>query len=224
MRTLSRNAFAKADRLPPTLLLRNGGPASWPGRPKDAYYDRDGLFDTFSVAPGAAFPQITQMFQVPVGTNGKTKAQTNMQMAGMMANGDAFLVTGIRCELAFNSFPVDALNILQLCYLSVQFYNREFLWNTMSFFPAGGGGCLTAAANLGAASTVPSSIVSGITNGTPEIHNSFEFNDPLILEMNDRVEIDFVNPTAFTMTTAANGGVGTTIKVTLDGTRMRRTS
>lgn len=227
---LSRKNFARSCRTSAPMLLdgnsgkpfarlKNGG---W-ARPKEAYYDRDAMYDSFSVAPGVAFPQSTPMFQVPVGTNGKTKAQTNMQMAGMMANGDVFQVTGIRCIVSFNAFPVDAINILQLCFMSVVFYNHEFLWQTPMGFPGGGGGYLTAAANVGAAQAT-TNILSGFSNGVPEIHNAFEFDDPLILENNDRVEIDFVNPTGFTMTTAANGGTGCTIYVFLDGKRIRRSS
>jgi hypothetical protein len=196
---------------------------------KEAYQGEDCLYDTISIAPGAAMPSMTALFTVPSGTNGKTNAQTNMQVAGMLSNNDAFLVTGARCAISFNTHPIDAQNFVSLCWLDFKFFNREFFWGPPEMFPGGSGAYVSAASNLGTGVALAGlGPVTSVSNGVPSKHNYFSLGeDGLLLKANDRVEVDLYNPTPFNMIAGGVGGVGgngLTVRIYLDGFRVRTTA
>lgn len=215
MRQLTRDSFAPVQR--PMRLKNPTVPVG-----ANAYSNTDSLYDSFSVAQAAAFPLLTPMFQVPI-SGTKTKAQTNMRTAGTLANGETFKLRRVRCMFSSNTYPADAINILQLCSLTLQIGGRTFTEGNPAMYPAGGGGFLTAAANVG---TVPSgsNIQSGYINGSPDIRAAFKFETDIEVENNEQILVNFVAETAFNMTASASGGVGTTIYVYLDGVRLRKAS
>jgi len=210
---LSRDDFAR-----PRTPFRVKNP-SFPG---GGYDNTDFLYDSFSVAQAAAFPQMTPMFQAPISA-AKTRAQTNMRTNGTLANGEVFKLRRMRVIISSNTYPADALNILQLCRASLYVGGREFIMGPVLAFPGGGGGILTAAAQVGTAAA-GSNIQTGYCNGVPDIRNAFAFEDDIELQNNEQIQVDIVAETAFNMTAAAAGGVGTTIYVFLDGRRLRKVS
>ena len=76
---LTRHDFAKP-RMKPWRVKNPGGNLGL------GYDNTDFLYDSISVAQAAAMPNLTPMFQVP-SSGAKTKAQTNMKIGGMLANG-----------------------------------------------------------------------------------------------------------------------------------------
>jgi hypothetical protein len=67
-----------------------------------------------------------------------------------------------------------------------------------------------------------------VSNGVPSKHNYFSLGeDGLLLKANDRVEVDLYNPTPFNMIAGGVGGVGgngLTVRIYLDGFRVRTTA
>jgi hypothetical protein len=214
VRTLSRNNFARPKSAP--FRVAN------PGLPGVGYDNTDFLYDSFSVAQAAAFPPTTPMFQQSVSAS-KTRAQTNMRTPGMLVNGEVFKLRRIRVIVAHNTYPADAVNILQNCRVSLNLGGREFITGPVLAFPGGGGGLLTAAAN-NTAGLALNSVLTGFANGVPDIHNAFAFEDDVEIGNNEQIQVDLVAETAFNMTATAAGGLGTTIYVFLDGRRLRKVS
>jgi hypothetical protein len=189
----------------------------------ELYLGKDFLFDTISIAAGAAMPNKSQFFLVPIGTNGKTQAQTNMQNSGQLANNDIVWIRAMRISLSNNTNQIDAVNINQLTHFSIKFKNVEFTFGPLDQFPGGSQMYVTSAANLGTAIAVANlGPVTSVVNGVPSIHNVFEFGgDGYLLWKNDTLEVDQYLDTSFTLLTAANGGTGTTIRVSFDVVRAR---
>lgn len=186
------------------------------------YRNTDFLYDSFSVAQAAAFPAKTPMFQTAVSAS-KTLAQTNMRTSGLLANGEVFRLRRIRVLIAGNTFGADALNILQNCSLTLSMGGRPFIAGPLHAFPGGGGLNITAIANTGAPEAA-ATLRYGVSNGIPEIHNAFTFEDPIDLNNSEQIQVDIVAETAFNMTATAAGGLGTTVYVFLDGKRTRPVS
>lgn len=215
MRNLSRENFAQPKTLRPWRLKN-------PGLPGAGYDNTDFLYDSFSVAQAAAFPQKTPMFQLPV-SGAKTLAQTNMRTAGTLANGEVFRLKRMRIVVAHNTYPADAINILQLCSVSLYIGGRLFVAGPVMAFPGGVGGILSAAAQVGTA-PAGTNVQTGFSNGVADIRSAFTFEDEIQLDNNEQIEVDIVAETAFNMTVAASNGVGTTIYCYLDGRRLRKVS
>jgi hypothetical protein len=189
----------------------------------ELYLGKDFLFDTISIAPAAAMPNKSQFFLVPIGTNGKTQAQTNMQNSGQLANNDIVWIRSMRISVANNTHPIDLLNINQLTHFSIKFKNVEFTFGPLDQFPGGSQAYVTAATNLGTSVAVANlGPVTSVVNGIPSIHNVFEFGgDGYLLWKNDTIEVDQYLDTNFNLLAAANGGTGTTIRVAFDVVRAR---
>lgn len=179
---------------------------------------RDTIYDTISVAQAAAMPALLTFFTTPVGTGGKTEAQTNLYMPGQLSNNDIVLVTGIRTQFLFNVNPIDAANLMSLCWLEVVFKTKRFMIGTADTFPAGSAGQVTAATNLGTALAVAGlGPVTSFTNGVPSVHNFFSVGeDGYLIEKNDSFRLNWYTATAFNLLATAVGGMGVTIKVIYD--------
>lgn len=212
---LSRDNFAQPKSIRPWRLKN-------PGLPGAGYDNTDFLYDSFSVAQAAAFPQLTPMFQTPV-SGAKTLAQTNMRTAGTLANGEVFRLKRMRVIVAQNTYPADAVNILQLCSVKLMIGGRQFVAGPVLAFPGGGGGILSAAAQVGTA-PAGTNVQTGFSNGVADIRAAFTFEDEIPIENNEQIEVDVTAETGFNMTAAAAGGVGTTIYCFLDGRRLRKVS
>ncbi len=215
MKKLSRDNFAQPKSIRPWRLKN-------PGLPGAGYDNTDFLYDSFSVAQAAAFPQKTPMFQVPV-SGAKTLAQTNMRTAGTLANGEVFRLKRMRIIVAHNTYPADAINILQLCSAVLFIGGRQFVAGPILAFPGGGGGVLSAASQVGTAAA-GSNIQTGFSNGAADIRAAFTFEDEIQLDNNEQIEVDITAETAFNMTATAAGGLGTTLYCFLDGRRLRKVS
>jgi hypothetical protein len=184
-----------------------------------AYLNTDFFYDSFSIAPAAAMPQMTPMFQVPT-SGAKTKAQTNMKGQGVLVNQDVFAIKRMRVIISGNCYIADAMNIAQLCSVKLSVNGRDYLVGPVLAFPGAGGIQLTAAAQVGTA-PAGTNVMTGIANGDSNYKNAFTFQDEIQVKNGQQVEVDVTAETAFSMTAAVAGGVGATIYVFLDGRRLR---
>lgn len=102
------------------------------------------LYDYQTLAAAGANTQ--RFFIDPVGTGGKTLADTNMELAGQIPKGQAFLITGIQVELypgvnigsaAASSFADDIYQVYQDGLLVLQIGSKDFVTqgNLMKFAP-----------------------------------------------------------------------------------------
>lgn len=187
------------------------------------YQNSSVIFDSFSVAAAAAFPGVTTMFQVQVGSAGKTLAQTNLRASGMLENGDVFYIGAFGISLTSNTFPTDAVNILENVSVQLIIGGRTYVSGAVKLFPGGIGGNVTAAANLGTLLGA-TSIITGFSNGAKGIGAPamFTFSDPVVINANETIQVVITAETGFNMAAAAAGGTGTTLTCVMFGSRIRK--
>jgi hypothetical protein len=72
------------------------------------------LFDTFLILPGLqshlSAPDVIHLLQVPIGCQGKTEADTNMDCAGMFPAGNSFRLHRTDLKTGYQPFVLDFLN------------------------------------------------------------------------------------------------------------------
>jgi hypothetical protein len=180
---------------------------------------RDGWFyDTFSVAAGAAF--ITQlMFALPQ-SGTKLLNSTNLTgQGGQLPAGTTLMVGAIRVSISGTTVPADVQNIFTNVTFEFKVNNVPIYQATPDYFPAGFGAPTFSAAQLGTAPSGTATLTS-ITNGMPVQTAIYEFKNPYSLSSLENFVIVLTPQVAFNMV-AATGvnplGVGTTIRVYLDG-------
>lgn len=102
------------------------------------------LYDYQTLAATAVAQQ--RFFQVPIGQSGKTLSDTNMELAGNLPKGQAFLVTGLQVEVlpgvAINGttaskFADDVYTVLKGGSLKFTIGSKDFVvqGNLMKFSP-----------------------------------------------------------------------------------------
>lgn len=181
---------------------------------------RDGWFyDTFSVAAGAAMPTTTLLFQqAQSGT--KYLNSTNLTgQGGQLPAGTTLQIVRIRFSIAGTTNPADVQNIYNNVTFEFKVNNVPIYQATPDFFPAGFGAPTFSAAQVGTAPT-GSSVLTSLTNGMPVQTACYEFQNPYALGSQENFVVVLTAQVAFNMV-AATGvnpiGVGTTIRVYLDG-------
>jgi hypothetical protein len=181
---------------------------------------RDGWFyDTFTVAAGAAFPQATLMFATPQ-SGSKLLNSTNLTgQGGQLPAGTTLQVNRIRVEIANPTTQTDFANIMSNVTFEFK-VNQVPIYQAMpNYFPAGFGCPTFSAAQVG---TAPSGteVLTSTNNGMPSQNATYEFQNPYQLSSQENFVVVLTAQSAFNMV-AATGvnpiGVGTTIRVYLDG-------
>ncbi len=110
----------------------------------DAVYNP--LYDYQTLSATATSTQ--RFFQVPIGQAGKTITDTNMELAGQLPKGQAFLVTGVQVEIlpsttvgingtTASKFADDVYNVLRTGSLVFTIGSKEYIrqGNLMKFSP-----------------------------------------------------------------------------------------
>jgi len=206
-------------------LRQRAAAKDYAGRSRTAYSGEDSLYDTASIAPGTAFPGSFSFFSQGL-NNGKTYAQTNMQLGGQLSNNDAFLVLGVRFGWFSNANQIDVNFICNNTWLNWNFYNNSFFKGIPEMFPGGSMAYATAASSTALVTADVPYPITSILNGTPMKMNYFSVSEPgLLLCGNDSIAVELINAGgAYTTAAAAIGGTGLTMHVWLDGYRIRQTS
>jgi hypothetical protein len=187
-----------------------------------SYVSKDRLYDTISVAAGAAIPAQLQFFVNPA-TNGKTYSQTNLDIAQQLSNNDMAWISGIYIKPLFNIAPADAANLESLCWADILLKKQRFVYGKIGMFPGGSAGHVNSVGSLGTAVALAGlGPVTSYTNGSPNKANIFDIGDDgYLLWKNDSFTINLNNTTPFNLLAAANGGTGLTLEVGFDITRVR---
>lgn len=164
------------------------------------------LYDYQTLAAAGATSQ--RFFIDPIGSGGKTEADTNMELSGQIPKGQAFLVTGIQVELypgvviasAANDFADDIYDFYKGGYLTFKIGSKEFAsqGNLMKFPPVNRLGVSAATGNA-------ESYLYSVATG-----REFEVKD-LLLESNQNFNVE-LNELA-----AMPSGNDARIGVTLNG-------
>lgn len=177
------------------------------------------LYDTLTYATTGQ--QSLTYFQSPVGQNGKTLADTNMQAAGALPNPQQFLVTGIEIYFrpgtavstvgvpAVNEYAIDTEKFwLSPSWLTFLIGSKAYLNESplLKFPPPNGLAGWAAIAGSTTADTNQTQVSYATAAG-----ECFEMNPPVLLTTNTNFNISLNWPALITLTTAA------TVKVNLSG-------
>lgn len=183
------------------------------------------LYDTLAYAQ--AGQQSLTFFQSPVGQNGKTYADTNMQAAGALPNPQRFLVTGI--ELYF--FPGDAVAAIGASAANNYIKDVNLFWNSPAWlqffiaskpylnespllkFPPPNG--LAGWAALSDTTTAGAGQASSISYATA-CGDCFDMNPPILLTTNTNFNINLNWPALVPLALAG------TVKCNLSGLLYRK--
>lgn len=180
------------------------------------------VFDSFSIAANTAFPKTT-LFQTPVGSGGKTSAQTNMSLAGQLPAPQKLIVYAIRLFISNDTVIVDVNNILRNVSTVFTVGKKPWLEVPPLFLSAGCGAQITAAAQVGTA-PAGSAPFFATSNGSVDPRAVFTLSKPIVIESGETFSFVLNAETAFnTAAVGANpAGAGTTIYVILDGELYRQ--
>lgn len=176
------------------------------------------IYDTMTVAPNTAFPNKTSLFNVPQQGSTKNLAQTDMDIAATLVAPQVLIVKNMRVFILNNITPTDMLAI----YTNVSFtfrYNKKPIWNGVAWMLPAGGGMFMQASQVGTAPS-GSAVALSVSNGWPDISNSYARRDPITINSGEPFSTDVVAETPFN--TQANStnppGTGVTIVFALEGT------
>lgn len=182
------------------------------------------IYDSVSFAAGAAMAK-TVLFQVPIGSGGKTLAQTNMTVAGQLTAPYQMVVTAIKVYIANNTVPVDVQNLLSNVTLEFFTLTKPWLQVPLVFLPAGMGGIITATCQEGtpAAGDRPFYTTS---NGIPDPRATYLLTLPVTIGIQEGFNVTLTPQTNFNFAAAAGTtyGQGTTLQIFLDGELTRAVS
>jgi hypothetical protein len=187
------------------------GMASW----REGWY-----YDTVTVAAAAAFPQTTFMFS-QAQTGAKNLSSTNLTgQGGQMPAGITLSIKRIRVEISNLTTPADYANIVSNVTFEFKTNQVPIYQALPNFFPAGFGTPMFSAAQVGTAPT-GSSALTNINNGMPTQGATYEFEQaPYQLSSQETFVVVLTAQNTFNMVAASGTnplGVGTTIRVYLDG-------
>lgn len=184
------------------------------------------IYDSFSLAQSAAFPQ-TVMFQVQKGAGGKTLAQTNMVSSGQLQFPQRLWLCAIYFVIANNTVLADVINIQSLVSFTLNVGTKNYLQVPAGFLTAGRGAVMNCISNVGyvTAGTAGANTLTAFatSNGIQDPRAIFAMDNPFMIEYGESFNVTLNPETPFNMTanTTNPPGVGTTIQVYLDGTLYR---
>jgi hypothetical protein len=182
---------------------------------------RDGwYYDAFSFGAGAAFAK-TLTFAVPQ-SGAKFLNQTNLTgQGGQIPSGETISLRSIRIYVSNLTVPADLQNIINNVSVTFLVRNYPIYQCTPEWFPAGVGGVALSATQLGVAPAGTATITS-TSNGMPQQTAVYDLKYPYGLDSQEYFAVIFNPEVAFNMVAAAAVnplGVGTTIKVYLEGVK-----
>jgi hypothetical protein len=181
------------------------------------------IYDSFSLAQSAAFPQ-TLMFTVPKGASGKTLAQTNMTAMGQLQFPQRLWLCAIYFVIANNTVAADVINIQNLVSFTLNVGTKNYLQVPAGFLTAGRGLVMNAIQNVGQPLAAGGAVTAYATsNGIQDPRAIFSLDNPFMIEYGESFNVTLVPETPFNMTANSTNppGVGTQITVYLDGTLYR---
>ncbi len=147
-----------------------------PISPNQADYVNWVLYDRISFAASAVVPQLNKLFVTPIGTNSKTKVDTNLEQVSSLPAPQWFNCTGFSIYFNPNTAPIDLDNFLNTEYMEFWVSQKVYLEGPLDVFPQSGG--LFGGTSLGTMGAAATSYISNMTNGWPSIHNMYDVRLP----------------------------------------------
>ncbi len=176
------------------------------------------IYDSFSVAAGTAWPNVTTLFAQSQGQSGKTLAQTNMILAGTLQAPQRLYVQSYRIFTGNDTVIADLNAILRNVSVTLTIGTKPYFQGPVLLLSAGSGALVTAASQVGTAPTGSAPLFS-TSNGNPDQRSVFSLSRPIMLEEGESFSVTFRAETAFnTQANTTNpAGVGATVYFILDG-------
>lgn len=97
------------------------------------------LYDRYIVAAGSAVPVNFQLFTVPIGTNNKTKVDTNLDLVSQLPQPYWMNVTHIGFYWMPNMLLTDIINFLEQSYFEFWVNNKVYIEGPHMVYPGGAG-------------------------------------------------------------------------------------
>lgn len=134
------------------------------------------IYDRISFAAAATINQLVKLFVQPIGTNSKTKVDTNLTQVSVLEAPQWFNATGLAIYFEPNAAPIDYVNFLHTEYMEFWVSQKVYAEGPLDCFPQSSG--LMNQATLGTMSAAATSYLTNTTNGWPSIHNQFDLRLP----------------------------------------------
>lgn len=176
------------------------------------------IYDSFTVAAGTAWPNVTTLFSQSQGQSGKTLAQTNMVLAGTLQAPQRLYVQSYRLFIGNDTTITDMNAMLRNLSVTLTIGTKPYFQGPALLLSAGSGAMLTAAAQVGTAPTGSAPLFSS-SNGSPDQRSIFSLSRPFMLEEGESFSVTIRAETAFnTQANTTNpAGVGAVVYFILDG-------
>lgn len=165
------------------------------------------LYDTVVIAQAASTGTSILPFSVPISST-KTKLLTNMSKANQLPAPQRFLMRSLGFMFSATTILADQNLICENCYFEFRIDQKIYHEGRMEFYPSGLG--------IAGASTANNQQAWQIGQQTLTARRDFGDFARLISD-NLTFSLSIIFPTAQTMTTTANGGVGVSLVCVLDG-------
>lgn len=146
-----------------------------PIAPNQADYVNWILYDRISFAASAVVGQLVKLFVTPIGTNNKTKVDTNLEQVSSLPAPQWFNATGLCIFFNSNATPIDVANFLSTEYLEFWVSQKVYVEGPLDQFPSAGGMMNNSWGSMAAA---PTNFITNTTNGWPSIHNMYDLRLP----------------------------------------------
>lgn len=127
------------------------------------------IYDRFQFAPATTVPNQFQFFTTPIGTNGKTQIDTNMEQVQRLPDPQWYNTTGVGFWFSPNTAPADLAAFLNSEYMDFWVGQKVYLTGPIQVFPGGAG------VYANQAGTAEASVVS---NGIPLTDNVYDVRLP----------------------------------------------
>lgn len=171
------------------------------------------LYDSFTIAAGAALTEATSaMFTTPIGSGGKTLAQTNLKFANKLQTGEIFAIMVFQLRIAENILFADLLTVLN-GYVFRFFLGTDKPFQVIPIWAAPAGGGIAGYA----ATTVAATSLVATTNGQPTNAAVRMLATPIPIDSNMNFSANLGGTASSTLTAGGSGGTGLTFMALLDG-------
>jgi hypothetical protein len=147
-----------------------------PISPNQADYVNWILYDRISYAASATVPNLSKLFVAPIGTNNKTKVDTNLELVSSLPAPQWMNVCGVSFYFQPNVAPVDLDAYLASEYMEFWVSQKVYLEGPMDQFPSAGG--VFQNVSLGTMTAAATSYTSNSVNGWPSAHNLYDVRLP----------------------------------------------
>jgi hypothetical protein len=147
-----------------------------PISPNQADYVNWILWDRVTYAASAVVPNLQKLFVAPIGTNSKTKVDTNLELVSSLPAPQWFNTTGIAIHFNNNAAPIDLYNYLNTEYLEFWVSQKVYVEGPLDQFPSAGG--LFNNTALGTMTAAATSYITNSVNGWPSAHNMYDLRLP----------------------------------------------